>query len=109
MDTARYSWEPYTVETDDGWTLSMFRITAKIDKDNKKTTTPDEGKFPVIVWHGGTMDALSWVSSRKMSEDEVPVFEHEVMPLQLVDNGYDVFMMNARGTKYSNKNNKDGT
>lgn len=55
------------------------------------------------------MDALSWVSSRKMSEDEVPVFEHEVMPLQLVDNGYDVFMMNARGTKYSNKNNKDGT
>lgn len=54
MDNSLYTWEPYTVETEDGWTLSMFRVTGKNDDTGKKITEVDEGKFPVIVWHGGT-------------------------------------------------------
>ena len=48
-----YSWEPYTVSTLDGWTLSMFRITGKLDAEGKKTSVLNDETDPVIVMHGG--------------------------------------------------------
>ena len=27
-----YAWEPYTVQTDDGWTNTIFRVTGKYDE-----------------------------------------------------------------------------
>ena len=30
MERFGYSWEPHTVVTDDGWSLTVFRITGKI-------------------------------------------------------------------------------
>ena len=33
MQQAGYTWEPYTVRTDDGWDLALFRITGVVGGD----------------------------------------------------------------------------
>lgn len=56
-------------------------------------------KHTVLVQHGFTMSAASWVESN---------FGETPWPLQLADRGYDVWLSSTRGTTYSNTNEKDG-
>ena len=81
-----YFYEKYEVQTEDEWTLTLFRI-----KGRNAPTKPN----PVFFMHDLMMDAASWLNSY---EDDVP------MPMQLVDQGYDVWMGNNRGTRFSLEN-----
>ena len=87
-----YDYDMYKVTTEDSWELSLFRITGKA----QAASTVDSTKSPLLLQHSSMMDAEVWLKSQP--EDFLP------MPMQLVDLGYDVWMSNSRGTKYSMKN-----
>ena len=89
-----YMWEPHKVYTDDGWILTMFHIKGR----NGKLTNPDKRQYPVLIQHGALDNATNWVSRGPWP----------IMPLKLVDRGYDVWLGNNRGVKYSNEHVNDG-
>ena len=94
MDYEGYTWEPYETVTEDGWHLSLLRITGKVDG----SVSTRKHHTPVLITHGLTMSATSWVMD----------YEDPIWPLLLVDRGYDVWMASNRGTTYSNVNDRDG-
>ena len=79
-----YTWEPYKLTTQDGYHLVMFRITGKEGVEASTAL-----RKPVILGHGKYMDSTSWFKNKG-----VP------LPLQLYEAGFDVWLSNARGTKY---------
>ena len=89
-----YSWEPHQVDTDDGWRLSLLRITAVRDVPIKSD------KPPVFMIHGafGTGDGFM-----------KGFWGGKGIAGLLAEQGYDVWLGNSRGTPYSNHNSKDGT
>ena len=96
MDKEGYTWQPYEVETEDGWTLTLFRITGRVGEDAENGHW---NSTPVLITHGLGMDAVNWAESNGLGT---------VWPLQLVDRGYDVWMASNRGTSpYSDKNKND--
>ena len=99
MDQHGYSWQPYETETEDGWTLTMFRITGRTHEESHQT---ERHPIPVLMQHGWSMDAKVWADWNGEGGETV-------WPLLLVDRGYDVWMTNQRATQYSNVNRRDGT
>ncbi|KAF3662184.1 putative xyloglucan endotransglucosylase/hydrolase protein 2-like [Capsicum annuum] len=84
VETQGYGCEEHKVTTDDGYILSLQRIPKGI---SGKTAT----KPPVLLQHGLLMDGITWLLSPP----------DESLAFILVDDGYDVWIANTRGTKYS--------
>ncbi|KAI5634906.1 alpha/beta hydrolase fold domain-containing protein [Phthorimaea operculella] len=69
-----YKLETYRVETEDGYLISVYRI-------------PGNGD-PVLLVNGITLSAVDWFTIGKES----------ALPCLLADQGYDVWILNTRGT-----------
>ena len=84
-----YDWESKQVTTDDDYILTTFHILGKTGQPR-----PDSHKASVLLMHGAYIDG--------------PVFFNYVdggygksFLLSLVDEGYDIWVGNNRGTEYS--------
>ena len=95
MDIFGYDWEPHEVETEDGWYLTMFRITGI---KGEESPSEKKDKPPILLLHGSGASAMGWLEGG----------EDPNLPGALAARGYDVWLGNPRGARYSNKNRRDG-
>ena len=90
MDKAGYTWDSHKIQTEDGWWLTLFHVTGKVGENSAPWR-----EYPVHVQHGANMDAQYWIERSNIEGVKS-------WPLQLVDEGYDVWLGSSRGTRYSN-------
>ncbi len=89
MDKWGYDWEAVDVNTEDGYTLTTFHILGK--KGEKR---PKSHKASVLVQHGAYMEGSTFFNYVEWGEGKSYI-------LNLVDEGYDIWIGNNRGTMYS--------
>ncbi|XP_058839837.1 lipase 1-like [Topomyia yanbarensis] len=78
-----YQMESHAVTTEDGYMLTMFRIFPRQPSETKK--------FPVLMVHGFLGSSADFVVSGPNNS----------LAYLLAENGYDVWLANVRGTRYS--------
>lgn len=85
-----YSFENVTVDTNDGYELTLFTITG----DSSGNPVANQGtKGPVLLMHGLTLDSLAWFNKADPSA--------KALATQLTDAGYQVYFGNIRGSPNS--------
>lgn len=80
-----YKCQEFVVKTDDGYLLSVQRISGG--------GGGTQSKSPVLLQHGVLVDGMTWLLNPP----------DESLAYILVDNGFDVWVSNTRGTRYSNR------
>lgn len=86
----KFAWEPYKIKTEDGWHLTLFRITGPKGVISAETEEHKE-KSPILLHRLSAIDKLN----------------SGLGPL-LADRGYEVWIGASRGQLYSNKHDRDG-
>ena len=97
-----YSWEAVEVTTEDGALVTMFHVTGKHGSEWYKSTRPE---VPVLVMHGSFMDGATWLNA--LRAPDFGESKNTPLPLFVWNEGFDVWIGNQRGTRYSNPNNDD--
>ncbi|KAK8556923.1 hypothetical protein V6N13_064911 [Hibiscus sabdariffa] len=83
-----YKCQEHQVETEDGYVLSMQRIPEGLDEGNGGAGNT---KQPILIQHGVLVDGMTWLLNSP----------EENLPMILADNGFDVWIANTRGTRFS--------
>ncbi|XP_073278379.1 triacylglycerol lipase 2 isoform X1 [Primulina huaijiensis] len=89
INSLGYKCQEFEAITDDGYILSVQRI----PEGRAGGRGGGSDRPPVLLQHGVIVDGMSWLLN---SPDEA-------LPLILVDNGFDVWISNTRGTRYSRR------
>ncbi|KAL9323675.1 hypothetical protein ACSQ67_008532 [Phaseolus vulgaris] len=84
-----YKCQELQVTTEDGYILSLQRI----PQGRTEVGDSETKKQPVIIQHGVLVDGRAWLLNSP----------EQNLPMILADNGFDVWIVNARGTTYSRK------
>lgn len=91
-----YKWEPIMVKTEDGFNLTTFHLTGRTFGHPHKERDPSLN--PVVMMNGLECDATSYFG---IGDKNAPS-----IPLRLYERGFDVYLANNRGTKYSREHDK---
>ncbi|XP_057983558.1 triacylglycerol lipase 2-like [Malania oleifera] len=83
-----YKCQEFEVKTEDGYILSLQRIPEGLSGNGG---SGDKQKPPVLIQHGVLVDGMTWFLN---SPDKS-------LPFILAENGFDVWIANARGTNQS--------
>lgn len=94
-----YYAEEHVVQTGDGYLLGLHRLGwKKGEEDERVNSGPGSVQKKVVYLHHGLlMNSEVWACITE---------EHRNLPFQLVERGYDVWLGNNRGNKYSKKSTK---
>ena len=87
-----YQWKAHQVQTDDDYILTTFRVIGKTGE-----TSQADSRGSVLIKHGGYQDGVDWLLTFETGKP---------FHLQLVDQGYDVWIGNNRGSEYSREHIK---
>ena len=91
-----YTWEPLKVHTEDGYTLTMMKITG----NSLKETLPTD-KHPIMVVPPMGSTPHSWVMNYVLNSH--PTLANPVF-FNLYDQGHPLYLLYVRGLTYSQEN-----
>ena len=79
-----FQWQSYDVQTDEGYNIVLFRVTANAAGIPFVST-----KGPLLLMHGAFSDSLDWIKCQDVALPSVAA--------QLAEDGYDVWISSGRG------------